>query len=263
MELTAWARRHLPVRLARLVEVAVGRPLETIRHGYRKKRWRSGPLDYVTEFDHRSLQDAMGSILWHGHWEEQTAATLQVLRTLDLVHDNQTVIDYGCGIGRISRDLLEAHDVRLTCVERSPQMRRHFRRYVGASPRASRALASGRVRLWSDDEFLRAAPGMAGTVDVALLIEVVQHIPEPVLDTLFPPLVRILSPHGKVFVFGNRNLDVDSNGRLHSTPVEAFLDGQKGILVTVRKDVWEEVGVGASNFRFEFPRYSYLLARRI
>ena len=261
MGLTGWARKHLPVRLAQLVEVAVGRPMDAIRHGYRHKRRRAGPLDYVAEFDHRSIRDAKSSILWHGHWEEQTAATLHILHNLDIVRDGQTVLDYGCGIGRISRALLETHDVRLICVDRSPQMRKQFARYVDESPTSCRALTSGGIRLWSDEEFLQAAPDIKGSVDLALFIEVVQHIPEPVLDALFPQVVGILSPHGKVFVLGNRNLDVDSTGRLHSTPVEAFLARHQDILHIVRKDVWEEVGIGPSFFRFEVPRYSYLAAR--
>ncbi len=255
------ARRRLPTRLARLVGAVVQEPLEEVRHGYRRKKHRSGPTDYVAEFDHRSMRDAKGSILWHGHWEEQTAATLRILDDLGLVRDGQTVLDYGCGVGRIARALVEDYRVRLICVDRSPQMRKHFATYMGESPLAVRAVSMDDVRLWSDDCFLRNAGGIAGTVDLAIFVEVVQHIPEPVLDALLPQVARTLSRQGRVFVLGNENLDVDSEGHLHVAPVEGFLAKHRSTLRVVRKDVWTEVRTGPSTFRFEVPRCSFVLAR--
>jgi len=251
--LRSWLREHLPRRLLRLQR--------SVRHGYRYKRRRTGPLDYVAEFDHRDLRKAKGSIVWNDRWDEVSAATLQILRNLDLVEGGQTVLDFGCGIGRISRALIEKYQIRVIAVDRSLWMRRHFRDYFLEKDFSHRALSSGEVQLWSDEEFVQNVPVIEEKVNLVLFIEVLQHIPEPILDQLLPQVTRTLSPGGKLFVFGNSVLDVDSSGSRATTPIAAFLRKQSPLLTILREDVWQQVQAGELNYTFSQPRYSFLACR--
>jgi 2-polyprenyl-3-methyl-5-hydroxy-6-metoxy-1,4-benzoquinol methylase len=180
----------------------------TVRH--------RSPTDYRVDFDQRSLRKAKAVILWRDDWQEATQATLDVLDRLALVHDGGTVVDYGCGIGRITRALRERHNVRVIAVDRSAPMRDHARRYLPGDD-----LRSGVVELISDDELMRQT-GLRGTVQCILMIEVLQHIPEPILDGLLPGLVAMLTPQGRLFVLGNASLDVDRSGNSGS-PIEPVL----------------------------------------
>ena len=90
---------------------------------YRVKTRRESATDYVAAFDHRKLARARRSILWHDDWEQATEATLQILREVDLLADGQRVVDFGCGIGRISKALLENYPRdTILAVDRSREM---------------------------------------------------------------------------------------------------------------------------------------------
>ena len=69
---------------------------------YLFKAKRTGPRDYLCEFDHEDIDRARHSVLWRGNWEQQTAQVLAVMDDLGLVGDGLRVLDYGCGVGRIA-----------------------------------------------------------------------------------------------------------------------------------------------------------------
>jgi 2-polyprenyl-3-methyl-5-hydroxy-6-metoxy-1,4-benzoquinol methylase len=240
MTLRALAKRALPPPLRALIQ----RLLERYRRAVRYKHIRGSPTDYVAEFDHRSFRKAKASILWHDDWDQATRETVRILRRLALVRDGDTVMDYGCGVGRITRALAEGYRLRLLAVDRSAEMRRHARRYV---PQA--CFGEGGVELLSDTELFERLPALAGSVDTILCIEVLQHIPEPVLDELLPRLLPALKATGRLFVLGNEVLDVDAAGRLapRSSPVVAVLERHSRV---ERRDIWTE--------GFAHPRFSFL-----
>jgi hypothetical protein len=107
-------------------------------------------------------------------------------------------------------------------------MRDHARRYLPGDD-----LRSGAVQLISDDELMRQTD-LRGTVQCILMIEVLQHIPEPILDELLPGLVAMLTPQGRLFVLGNATLDVDRAGNSDS-PIEPLL--RRHVRVD-RRDRW-------------------------
>ena len=194
------------------------------RQGFRYKKHRESPTDYLTEYDHRSLRRAKGSILWNDSWEGATRSTIELLADLRVVRDGDTVIDYGAGIGRMSRALAERFQIRVLAVDRSADMRRHALRYI-------------------PPQYLD------GTIDALLFIEVLQHIPEPIIDDLLPQLLTALKPEGRLFVLGNRELDVDATGALapDSRSIQEVLEHHLRI---ERQDLWTE--------GFAKPRHSFL-----
>ncbi|HET9847226.1 MAG TPA: class I SAM-dependent methyltransferase [Candidatus Dormibacteraeota bacterium] len=203
-----------------------------------------GLTDYRVNFDYRNLRKAKAVILWHDDWEKATAATLDIVDTLGLVHAGDTVIDYGCGIGRMTRALSERHAVTIIAVDRSAAMRDHARAYLEA------ALRGGMVQLLSDLDLLERTPQLRARISCILMIEVLQHIPEPVLEGLLPQLAALLAPNGRLLVFGSDVLDVDRAGRPGS-PIEPVL---ARLLRIERRDRWTT--------GFVHPRHSFVCSQR-
>lgn len=195
---------------------------------FKTRRW--GPRDYLCEFDHEDLERARESCLWRGEWQRQTGQVLGVLEGFGLVADGARVLDYGCGVGRIAAALLGRHRLTVRAVNRSPAMRRH------AQAALAPFLTSGAARVESDVELIQAANSDGDLAfDLILLIEVVQHIPEPILARLLPALRSMLAPGGKLFVYGNDLLDVDRRGWFSSTPVRDVVGRHLQVL---REDRW-------------------------
>ncbi len=237
--LRAIARRTLPPGLqAHLRRLPAW--LERRRYGHVYKANRKSPTDYLMEFDHRRWRKARASILWD-NWRSATPRTLRILSGLDLVRDGDTVIDYGCGVGRVTRALAEHYRCRILAVDRSAQMLQHARRYI-----PNRFLQPGTVELLSDGSLLERLSSLQVGVDCILIIEVLQHIPEPVIDELLPQLLSTLKGSGRLFVFGHERLDVDAAGRISHSPIAAVLERHARI---VRRDVWTD-GFAAPRFSF-------------
>ncbi len=213
------------------------------RYGHVFKTARESPTDYLMEFEHASYRKAKASILWD-NWRRATPRTVGILEQLGVVQDGFTVVDYGCGVGRVTRALAQRHRVRILGVDRSAEMLRHARRYIPA-----RYLQPGRVELLSDAELLDRGSALKGTVDGLFAIEVVQHIPEPLLDALLPQLLALLKPQGRLFVLGHEYLDVDASGAAGRTRIGSVLQRHARV---ERADVWDA--------GFAEPRFSFLCA---
>ncbi len=223
------------------------------KYDYKMKRDRVSSLDYTTRYDHRSLRKARKSILWDDDWQGATRATIAILQKLNLLGDKRTIVDYGGGIGRISRAVLENSGSRVILVDRSQEMRAHALRYI-----PKKTAARGRLTIWSDTEYLEKLKNIEGKIDLILFIEALQHIPEPILEDIFPRMVAALASEGRIFVLGNKDLDVDARGRRHCTLIGDFLKRHTELL---REEVWTEWERGGEDFRFKYPRYSYLCRR--
>jgi len=174
-------------------------------------RERTTPDDYLCEFDHVDFERACESVLWHGRWEEQTAQVLDVLGRLDVLHDEDAALDYGCGVGRVAKAVRSTYDVEITAADRSLLMLLHAARYLRGCHK---------VQLCTDQEALR----MTKTFAAILAVEVLQHIPQAHLFGVVRGLVDRLAHDGKLFVYGNEHLDVDVRGMSGVTPVRVALE---------------------------------------
>ena len=222
---------------------------------YRLKTHRLSSTDYLAEFDHADVGRARRSILWHDDWEGATRATIEILRSLDVVNANDTVVDFGCGIGRISNALVEGIGPdKVIGVDRSSDMLSHAEEFLPKD-----RLDSGRIALMSDVDFLGRAEQMSGKLDAILFIEVLHHIPEPILDDMMPKLLSMLNDDGKLFVLGNRLLDVDCDGNTgtDAKPISDFLNKHVEI---DHAEVLEEVRNVEDDWQYSFyaPRYLFV-----
>ena len=220
------------------------------KYDFRLLKDRDSPFEYTTRYDHKSLRKARKSILWDDDWFGATRATIAILKEFDLLGDNNTIIDYGGGIGRITRAILENSKSKVILVDRSQEMREHAIRYI-----SKKLDVADRLQIWSDSEFMEKMETIEGGIDAIVFIEALQHIPEPILEEIFPKFVSVLSPEGRIFVLGNKDLDVDHQARRHYTLIGAFLKKHAEVL---REDVWTEWESRGELSRFKYPRFSFL-----
>jgi len=101
------------------------------------------------------------------------------------------LLDYGCGVGRLAKALIERHGCRVVGIDISASMRALAVSYVGS------------------DRFFACAPAMLDTLaerglaaDAALSVWVLQHCERPADD--IARLHRALRPGGALFVVNNR-----------------------------------------------------------
>ena len=124
-------------------------------------------------FDVRSIEEAKAIILTHEaqptdeRWDKETGYLVSVLgaKFSPLTHTD-VVLDYGCGIGRLAKALIERHGCVVIGVDISPSMRAlaqvyvKSERFVSCSPDTFAAMVAGGLR-----------------VDAAYAVWVLQHCP--------------------------------------------------------------------------------------
>lgn len=124
-------------------------------------------------------------------WAQETPYVLELVQQALQPGPNSLVLDYGCGIGRIAKAMIEASGCAVIGVDISPSMRRLAAGYV-ASDRFVPTSPDGLERLIT-----------AGVrVDAAIAIWVLQHCAMPIED--IGRIRRVLSPNGRFFVLNMR-----------------------------------------------------------
>lgn len=144
-------------------------------------------------------------------WEHETPALVELLRSRWTLSGDVRVVDFGCGIGRLSRELC-----RLGCsvvgVDISESMRKLAVDYVGS------------------DKFKAVSPGEFDTLlasgtrfDYGCAVWVLQHCQRP--DAEVSRLYSALKPGGELFVLNNKNtraLPVKSPGVWYNDGIDVW-----------------------------------------
>jgi cyclopropane fatty-acyl-phospholipid synthase-like methyltransferase len=157
-------------------------------------------------YDWDNLDDAKKSILWYDDWEEATESTIELMQKMEVIKREGFVVDWGCGVGRIANKLTEDFDVTVLAVDRSIKMLRHALTYIKPQYLSKITITTDRFVLSHLDLFKKWA-------DLVIFIETFEHIPEPVLDQILPQIEKLLKKNGKVFVYGNEQLDYGYRNR--------------------------------------------------
>lgn len=123
-------------------------------------------------------------------WERETPMIADLVSQHSGIRQTSVVLDYGCGIGRMAKELISRHNCHVIGVDISPSMRALSVQYVDS------------------DSFFSCPPAMLGIlldrglqVDVAISIWVLQHCLKPADD--IGNLRRALKPGGSLFVANN------------------------------------------------------------
>jgi 2-polyprenyl-3-methyl-5-hydroxy-6-metoxy-1,4-benzoquinol methylase len=113
----------------------------------------------------------------------------ELKRLLPFVHPGATVLDLGCGIGRVTRPLAP-HCGTIWAVDASPQMLEIARGRMAAVPNVRYALCA--------DTVVPEVPD--ASVDFVYSIIVLQHLEKEDAFLLLEEVVRMLKPGGKAFL---------------------------------------------------------------
>ena len=123
-------------------------------------------------------------------WRTETPYLADLINKHLELSPSSWVLDYGCGIGRVAKELIARYGCQVVGVDISPSMRALAPMYVG-----------------SDRFFSCASAVLDGfverglTFDAAISIWVLQHCLYPVDD--IARIKRALRPRGKLFVMNN------------------------------------------------------------
>ncbi len=148
-------------------------------------------------FDFASPADAMkiiltpeGALTTEQRWARETPYLATLMADAVAIDSNSLILDYGCGVGRMARALIERHGCRIIGADISASMRALAAAYVGS------------------ERFLACSPDMLDDLvwrgivfDAALSVWVLQHCIEPETDVA--RIKRALKPGGQLFVVNN------------------------------------------------------------
>ncbi len=148
------------------------------------------------------------------------------------------IIELGCGAAKLARSLLERHpDSKVTGLE--VDERQHAKNLASPQP-GLRFVAGG----------AQAIPFPDASLDVALMLKSLHHVPMPLLAKALDEAARVLRPHGYLYVsepvYGgpfNELIRLFNDEGVVRAAAQAALDA------ALRADVWEQV---AERF-FEMP----------
>jgi autotransporter strand-loop-strand O-heptosyltransferase len=170
----------------------------------RQIRWFGGESDVLMSANYNpalffvaDLEEARQVILTpeggrstEDRWNAETPYLLDLVGKHLQLTTNSVVVDYGCGIGRLARELISHYGCQVIGVDISSNMRTLAERYVGS------------------ERFLTCAPeGLnlfgEGFADAALAVWVLQHCPQ--VDVDFERIKKSLKADGELFVVNEKN----------------------------------------------------------
>lgn len=176
-------------------------------------------------------------------WELETPYLVEAIgRELGLGPEH-CVLDFGCGIGRIAKGLIERHGCRVVGVDISAQMRSLAPGYVGST----------RFVAWSPEELDgRVAVGFRATHAVACWV--IQHVLHP--DAELARIEAALAPAGELFALNQRLRAVPSN--------HGWLDDGVAVedLLAARFDIVSRAGLPEAVTTPEIAAAAYTLRLR-
>jgi SAM-dependent methyltransferase len=154
---------------------------------------RRAPVFQPQVFDVRTLSDAMRIIVTpeegtttEERWEKETPYLVNDIATHLGVGPETCVLDYGCGIGRVAKGLIDQVGCRVVGVDFSPSMRLLAPEYV----------LSERFTVWSPD-VLEKMVAKGYRADAAICLWVIQHVLDPM--RVMQRIAATLPPGGLLY----------------------------------------------------------------
>lgn len=151
-------------------------------------------MTYIKEtFDAQTLAHAKDIVLspdpaHPDKFREETQYLVDFIASQDLVAAGSSVLDFGCGMGRIAKELIERFGCRVAGIDMSARMLLFARQYVGS------------------ERFSATFSYEGSDMDVAVAAFVLQHVEDPekevkaIANALKPGGTLVLLDDGKRFV---------------------------------------------------------------
>jgi 2-polyprenyl-3-methyl-5-hydroxy-6-metoxy-1,4-benzoquinol methylase len=138
------------------------------------------PYHYVTQFTAGFTQT------FHDTWGINYAATLEFILQQVAAERLSSIVDIGCGDGRLTREL----------TERFPNLKIVGVDYSARAINLAKAMSPGIPFLNVDI----TQGGWDETFDLAILMEVFEHVPPAVSEAFVGAVSRLLRPNGLIYV---------------------------------------------------------------
>jgi len=132
-------------------------------------------------------------------WDRATVATGNLIMEAMRPTQDDVLLDFGCGIGRLAKELIGRTGCRVVGVDISAAMRGHAVEYV----------ASDRFSVMSSEEFAQLSANRTRTFSGAYAIIVLQHVLEPQIE--LRRIAATCNVEAPFFVYNCINRCVPSN----------------------------------------------------
>ena len=167
-------------------------------------------------FDKKNLDEAKKIILTNEknitseqRWENETPYIIESISSkIDITKDS-LIVDFGCGIGRVAKELIEKYGCKVVGVDISTSMRTHAIEYVNSPNFQALSVEQFKNLLYQGVRF-----------DVAIAVWVLQHCVEPLIEISL--LRDALKPNGKFYVLNNIQMAVPTNKGWVSQKTDVF-----------------------------------------
>src|SRR5690242_15985126 len=96
------------------------------------------PLYNPKIFDHDKIENAVNCILTDyempikERWEKETSFLLKAIDENFKIKSDSILVDYGCGIGRLAKPLIERYGCTIIGVDLMPSMLKHAVEYINS-----------------------------------------------------------------------------------------------------------------------------------
>jgi tetratricopeptide (TPR) repeat protein len=167
-------------------------------------------------FNQKDLDEAKRIILTNEkdissetRWENETPYLVNSISSKIVIDDKSVIVDFGCGIGRLSKELIEKFNCQVVGVDISSDMRGHARKYVNSknfqavSPSQFREIILKGVRF-----------------DAAIAVWVLQHCIDPLSDIVM--LKTALKKEGLFYVLNNVQSAIPTDKGWISNKIDMF-----------------------------------------
>jgi len=167
-------------------------------------------------FNQKDLEEAKRIILTNEkdissetRWENETPYLVDSISSKIELNEKSIIVDFGCGIGRLSKELINKFNCKVVGVDISSDMRGHAKKYVNSSnfqaisPRQFREMILKGVRF-----------------DAALAIWVLQHCIDPLSDIVM--LKTALKISGSFYVLNNVQSAIPTDKGWKSNKLDIF-----------------------------------------
>jgi tetratricopeptide (TPR) repeat protein/ADP-heptose:LPS heptosyltransferase len=168
-------------------------------------------------FDKKDLEEAKKIILTNernitseDRWENETPYLIESISNKISLTSESVIVDFGCGIGRLSREIIEKFGAKVVGVDISAQMREHATKYVNSANFQAVSPAQFKNMIFQGMRF-----------DAAIAVWVLQHCIDPLADIAI--IKASLKENAGLFVLNNIQSAIPTNKGWVSNKIDIFV----------------------------------------